>query len=200
LPDLITLPFFLAAALLLLGGLAKIRRPAVASRALAAARLPSRWWAVRGLGLVEMVAGTWALLAPATPPALAVAVLYGAFAVFLTSLIARRVPAASCGCVGASEAPPSLLHVALDLIAAASALLVATSTIPSVGAYLGAQPLFGVPLAVGMATAGYAAYAAIAFLPALRREVRRSSALGHRHDHRHHAHTAPALLQLEHPA
>jgi hypothetical protein len=64
----------------------------------------------------------------------------------------------------------------------------AASPPPSIGAFLAEQPLAGVPLVFGIATAGYAAYLAVGLLPILRTEVRRSSALGHRHDHHDHDH------------
>jgi Methylamine utilisation protein MauE len=187
-PDLLAVPFFVAASLLVLGGLAKVRRPAPASRALAAARLPNAWWQVRALGALEATFGTWALVAPGATSALAVAALYLAFAVFLGVLIAAHVPAASCGCAGAADVPPSILHVSLNLVAVGTAVAAAASPPPSIGAFLAEQPLAGVPLVIGMATAWYAAYLAVGPLPVLLGEVRRSSALGHRHDHHDHDH------------
>jgi hypothetical protein len=185
-PDLIVAPFFLAAFLVDLGGAAKIRRPRAASEALASVHLPSRWWEVRLLGLVEISLGAWALLAPGTISALALAALYLGFAGFLTALIVGRVPAASCGCVGQNTGSPSFLHVGLDLVAAGAAITAVTTNIPSLGAVLADQPLFGIPFLVAMGTATYAAVLSVGALSALRAEVKRSSALGHRHDRPHH--------------
>jgi hypothetical protein len=185
-PDLIVPPFFLAAFLVVLGGAAKIRRPPAASEALASVHLPSRWWEVRVLGLIEVGLGLWVLLAPGTISALALATLYLGFAAFLTALIVGRVPAASCGCVGQAGAPPSFLHVGLDLAAAAVAIAAATTTVPTLGAVLGDQPLLGVPFLVAMGSAAYAAVLTVGALSVLRAEVRRSAALGHRHEHLHH--------------
>jgi hypothetical protein len=199
-PDLIAPPFFLAACLVVLGGAAKIRRPRAASEALASVHLPSRWWEVRVLGLIEVGLGLWVLLAPGTISALALAALYLAFAGFLTALIVGPVPAPSCGCVGQNTGPPSFLHVGLDLAAAGAAIAAATTTVPSLGAVLADQPLFGIPFVLAMGTAAYAAVLSVGPLSALRAEVRRSSALGHRHDRpRHHDHQGLLQVSREQP-
>jgi hypothetical protein len=197
LSELNAAPFFLAASLVVLGGLAKVRRPAVASRALASIRLPSQWWAVRTLGGAEIAVGVWALVAPTPASALALAVLYLAFAAFLLVMMVARVPSASCGCVGASDAPPSILHVALDLAAVASGVLAVANPVPSIGSFLGDQPLAGIPILIATAAAGYAAYLAVGLLPALREQVRRSSRLGHHHEHLRHAGSLLRVARLE---
>ncbi len=70
----------------------------------------------RAVGLAEVVAGVAAVLW--WRPAFAVlALVYVAFAA--TAWKAIRAGAPSCGCFGAVESPPSTLHVAVDLAAAA---------------------------------------------------------------------------------
>src|SRR5690242_10022241 len=125
-------PFFVAAGLLIASGIGKILRPAPAVDALAAAGLPGGAVAARALGVVEVLAGAAALWRPSTATALVVAALYLAFALFLVRLI-RRGGATTCGCVGSGEAPPSWLHVALDLAAVAVSVAAAAWGVPSLG-------------------------------------------------------------------
>jgi hypothetical protein len=146
-------PFFLAAGLLIASGIGKILRPAPAVDALAAAGLPGGAVAARALGVVEVLAGAAALWRPTTATALVVAALYLAFALFLVRLI-RRGGATTCGCVGSGEAPPSWLHVALDLAAVAVSVAAAAWGVPSLGSAVAASPMAGVPLLIGLAGAG----------------------------------------------
>lgn len=173
--------FFLAAALLVVSGAAKLRRPEPASRALDAAGLPGAWPLVRGLGAGEVLIGAAALVVPGAGTGAALAAAYLGFALFLASLIVRRIPAATCGCAGRTEAPPTWLHVALDLSAAAGGVAVAVRGAPALHRFLAAQPLDGAPLVLGLAVAGYAAFVATAGLPEVRALVSASSRLGHRH-------------------
>jgi hypothetical protein len=123
--EALTAPFLLAAAILLVAGVAKLRAPAGGVRALLTLGVPSRAAYVRGFALAEIALGADCVLAPTEAAALALAVLYGLFAV-LTVLLARQQ--ASCGCFGEgqgdSPASPaqSMLSGGLGLVAAASAL------------------------------------------------------------------------------
>jgi hypothetical protein len=181
-PDLIAPSFFLVAALLLASGVAKLRQPGHAARALAALHLPNHSLLVRGLGIAEIAVGGWALLAPSAWAGLAVALLYSAFAVFLGSMLVSRTDI-GCGCAGSRDAPASPVHVALDLCAVAVAATAAAqaSQIPSAPAFLASQPLQGLPLVLAMATLGYALWVLVSELPSLMKEIRRSTRLGHRH-------------------
>src|SRR5689334_16292262 len=114
-------PFYLAAGLLVASGIGKLVRPQAAVAALGSAGLRGGAWTARALGSVEIVVGVLALWRPSPTTALAVSVLYLAFAAFLVRLI-RRGGATTCGCVGSAEAPPSMLHVVLDLVAAVVAV------------------------------------------------------------------------------
>lgn len=160
---------FVASGLLVASGALKLARPAATAGALAQARLPSPLPAVRMLGLVELAAGGFGLLHPVRPAAFAVAGLYAAFAGFLGWVLATGRAVSSCGCLGRREAPPSWLHVALDLAAAALAATagVVASRLPSVVDVARSQPGLGLPFLAGLAAAGYAAYLAVAFVPEL---------------------------------
>ena len=195
-PDLIAPLFFLAAGLLVVSGGAKVWRPDRASQALAAIRLPSGRPAVRGLGCAEAAAGAWALFDPTPWSSLALAGIYVAFAAFLAALIASGTTV-GCGCAGTRDAPPSRVHIALDLFAAGTAVMVAASHgIRPAPAFLAGQSLAGIPLLIGLVGLALALRAVVSEAPAWLRELSASSRIGHRHGR---PSPAPALLQISSP-
>ena len=160
-------PFFAAAALLALAGAAKVRRPQPLGRALRTLGLPSASGVVRAFGTLEFGVGVLALVDPAPAAALALAVLYGVFTVFLLWAIVARVPLDSCGCLGERDTPPSVVHVTLDLAAAVVAILVSRTSLESAPLFLAHLSYLAVPFAVGLAAAGYLAYLSVALAPEL---------------------------------
>jgi hypothetical protein len=165
--SLLAPPFFAAAILVVLSGLAKLRRPGPAIRALRSLRLPFGPWTVRAIGGAELLIGLMCLVAPSRPSAVALAVLYAAFAGFLVLVIGARVPGASCGCLGDHEAPPTFPHVLLNVVAVATAALVAVAPPQGIIAFSAGQPMLGLPFLLGTALIAYLAYLAAAFLPEL---------------------------------
>src|SRR5262249_45342211 len=125
--DVLAPPFFAACLVLCASGFAKIRNPEPTARALRGAALPSFPVGVQALGGLEVAAGAGGLFVPNTATTSAVGVLYLGFAAFLVFALARDLPGASCGCAGERDVPPTWLHVALDLIAAAAAFAVAAT-------------------------------------------------------------------------
>jgi hypothetical protein len=164
-------PFFIAAGLLVVSGVGKLVRPAGAASALRSAGLPGGRVVARALGLVEVAVGAAALWRPGPATAAAVVVLYLGFAAFLVRLL-RLGGATSCGCVGAADAPPSRLHVALDLVAAAVAAGVAVWPVPSVPSAVAGSPLAGVPLVIGLVGAGALLAVAVVEVPRAWRSYR----------------------------
>jgi hypothetical protein len=156
-------PFFAAAGLVAVSGLAKLRHPGSASRVLGALRLPAGPSAVRVIGLAELAIGTWCLFAPGRAAAVSLGLLYGAFAVFLAVLM--KAGGASCGCLGRREAPPSVAHVVLNVAAASVAALVAFAPPAGVIAFGTRLPLGGVSFFVGTFLIAYLAYLSAAYLP-----------------------------------
>lgn len=148
-----------------MSGFSKIRRPLPAARALEAAGLPSSQSAMRLLGSLEVLVGTACLAVPGPVPAAFLALSYGAFAAFIFRLLRVAGSSASCGCVGEREAPPSVLHLTLNLIATCAGMAAAVAVPPSVGAMVGTSPMFGVPLVVGWLACAYSAYAAVVYVP-----------------------------------
>lgn len=162
---LLTVVFIVAAGLLVLAGVVKLRTPEPTSRALRGAGLPSSHLLVRGLGTLEIAAGAAGLAVPAVG-APAVAVLYAAFGCFVAYVLARGLPLSSCGCLGETETRPSLVHVAVTLCAAAAGLAAALAPPPSLASLAAADPLLTAVLLAGAGTALYLTYATLALLPA----------------------------------
>jgi uncharacterized protein YjeT (DUF2065 family) len=159
------LPIFSVTALLLaLAGVYKLVSPhaARASMAVAGLHLPSA--GVRLVGAGEAALGLVAAVAPGTVTALAVAVAYGAFALFVIRLM-RAGGEAGCGCFGDSEASVGPAHVAFNALACAVCLMAAALSPPGPAWVLGVSPLIAVPVVLGTGAAVYAAFLAFTGLP-----------------------------------
>lgn len=109
----------LAAGLLVLAGLAKLRVPDGAMATLHRLRLPSGRVAARVLGLGEVLLGVTVALVGGWPAALAIAVAYTAFTVVAAW---QRSQQLDCGCFGTSATAVTSTHVALDAVAAVAGL------------------------------------------------------------------------------
>jgi len=156
-------PYLVACGLLAVAGAAKALRPDATARALRAAGLRVPTTAVRAGGGVEAVLGAAAAGTGAPLLAALVAASYVAFAGFIVLALWRGTPISSCGCFGKADTPPSPLHVALDVAAAATAAIVAQRAAHSLPRALAHQALGGAPLLVLVAVTGYLAYLAFAF-------------------------------------
>lgn len=118
---------WVAAAVLVVAGAAKVRTPGATSRALRLAGLPDDERLVRLLGAGEVALGLAALLA--VPFAtLGVGAAYVAFTVF--AVRQRRDPAADCGCFGTDATPLTRLHVVVDVALALGCVLAIVVTTP----------------------------------------------------------------------
>jgi hypothetical protein len=120
---------WIAAVLLVLAGAAKLRRPD--ADALALAGLPSSPVLARALGAGEVVLGLAAVLTSHPLAAAGVAVAYGGFAV--VSLRMLRAGRASCGCFGATTAPLTGLHVAVNAVLGLAAAVAAGAGLAGAG-------------------------------------------------------------------
>ena len=154
-PDTIAPPFFLATSLLLVSGVLKLVRPRATAQALLDAGLPGSRAVARGLGAGECAAAAFAAAAPARGGALALALVYLAFAGFVGSVLRTHPTAASCGCAGSKAVPPSLLHLGLDVVAAAAGLAYLGERGPSAGVWLAGLGWGSVPVLVGLVVAGW---------------------------------------------
>jgi hypothetical protein len=123
LADVLTGPFAMSAIVLTVAGLAKLRAPAGAARALTHLRLPVAKPLIRVLALGEVALGVWCLLRPGPLNAGLTAVAFAGFAALSALLAWRRV---TCGCFGELDAPATLLQpvvsAALGLVALGAAV------------------------------------------------------------------------------
>ena len=83
--------FLVAAALLVVSGLAKLRSVEPTRKALHAAALPGPRWAVVALGATEVAVGSIAVVTEGRLAAAAVGALYAGFAAFSTAVTACEV-------------------------------------------------------------------------------------------------------------
>ena len=116
------------ALLLVHAGLVKLVRPDGVRAALEAAGLPSARPAPQLVGVVEIAVGAAALASGHAVPAVALGLLYGAFALFS---VRQRGRGAGCGCFGEPTAEVSRTHIALDVVGAAVGLAAAAGAAPA---------------------------------------------------------------------
>lgn len=164
-------PFAVACSLLLAAGLAKAARPGDTARALALFGWPVGTSVVRAGGLGEATLAVGALVTSHRGLAAGVALSYVAFAAWIAAAMVRGLPISSCGCFGTPDTPPTLLHVAVDLAAAAVAGYVSITGLPDLAATLSDQPATGLPFLglVGLAT--WMSAMVLTVLPRLSRRV-----------------------------
>jgi hypothetical protein len=161
--DVLTGPFAVAAIVVAVAGIAKLRAPAVATAALSELGLPGAPWIVRLLGAAEVALAAWCLIAPATVSAAALGGCYVAFAVTAAALARRR---AACGCFGEHEQPASLGQSAISGALAAVGFTAAAAAPHGAGWVLSRPVDEAVVLAIGVAGCGYALVLAYTQLPA----------------------------------
>lgn len=155
--------------LLLIAGLQKIIDPAPTAGALRAAGLTSRPVLVRLLGGVEVVvAASW--IAFGGPwPALMAAGLYMGFAWFVINALVRRLPISSCGCLGSTDTPPTVVHVVMNLMAGSVLVTAAILPVAPMGGLQGAEWSLVIPYALLVGSLVYMLYAILTVLPQVSR-------------------------------
>lgn len=155
----------LCAALLIMSGGSKLVDPEPTRGALKATGLPSATAVAIMLGVWEIVAGATALAFGGALGGGMLAVTYLGFAGFVGFALARDLPIQSCGCFGRDDTPPTWLHVAVNLSAAAAGIWIAVTGTGDLLATLGEQPLAGVPYIAFVGIGVYALYLLLAELP-----------------------------------
>jgi hypothetical protein len=162
-------PAYLATCFLLcVSGVSKLTHPLPAGRALRSAGLPHGKWIVAFIGATELAVGVAAIATP-VPAAACVATLYLSFGAFLASLLIRgTATAASCGCAGRKDLPPSWLHAALNGTAAVIALgvLVARPRPTGLFALAATNPATALTVAAGAALIAWLAAQVVLLVPA----------------------------------
>jgi methylamine utilization protein MauE len=157
-------PFAAGCVLLLASGGAKLRSPSSAAAALAGASLPSSTFVVRVWAAGEVAVGAWALSGPGWSGPAAVATTYLFLALFVVRAV-RRKGGEPCGCFGADESSPSLLHCGVNGAFALTSAVVAAGRWDGLGAVLTRVPGLGVPLVVEVGAIALLAHTALTALP-----------------------------------
>jgi hypothetical protein len=159
LANALTVPHAIAAVVLCVAGLAKLRSPQPAARAFGIAS-----GAVRVFAVGEITLGIWALVAPSVITGILLTFLYAAFAA-TTLVLARR--GVSCGCFGAEGAASSPLQSLLSGALAALAAAGAAAGARGAGWILERPATTAAVLVLGTAAAVYAIVLAYSELPLL---------------------------------
>lgn len=162
----LVVPVAVASGLLAVAGAAKVITPEPTASALRTMRLPEHPWAVRLIGLGEMVLGVLALAVGGRALATMLGLAYFAFAAFVLVAL-RRGDVASCGCFGRVEVPPGPLHVVVNAALGVAALGAAIIGMPDLASVLDDQPAFGLPYLGLTALVGWGLYLVLTLLPAV---------------------------------
>lgn len=127
--------FAVAALVLVVGGISKLRDPVPTRRMLALLRVPGPDVVTHLSAGVEVALGVIALLFGGRVTAGLVGVVYLLFTVMMLMLIRRGDAASTCGCFGSLSSRPSIVHVAVDLAGVVVALVAAISGVRGVVDY-----------------------------------------------------------------
>lgn len=158
-------PFFASAAILIVSGVAKVRSPRPAAAALFAVGLPLPAWLIRVVAVAEVALGALALLRPTPVVAVLVAVAFAGFAV-VAALFVWNPRVRSCGCLGDGDVPPSVAHVALTAGAAASAVIVAATSLESLPSVVATLGWMGPVFLLGVGAIIFLSHAVVTMYPA----------------------------------
>jgi hypothetical protein len=149
--DVLTPALQLVAAVIAVGGAAKLFAPDPFVSMLRSLEVPGGRRLARVTGVIELGVGIAAIVLGGRLAAGAVTIAYLVFAV--SAAAARRAGATSCGCFGAPSAPPSGVHIGLNLVSAAVAALAAViGGVPGLSDTLSGLPLAGAPYVISLAT------------------------------------------------
>ena len=149
--------YLIAAVLLGAAGASKAITPEPASAALARLQLYHRPWAVRLLGLAELVVAVSAFIVGGVVPATALAALYAGFAVVAGAMV-RSGSAEPCGCFGRIEMPATRRHVTVNLLAVAVGLVAASWPVEAMDQYFDNQKWLLAPFVVVVVGGAYGAF------------------------------------------
>lgn len=124
---------------------------------------------MRAGALAEAALGLTALVLPRPVTAALIAASYAGFTAVVALARWRGGALASCGCFGRPDTPPTLVHLFLDLVLAASAAVFAAAapTSGTLWTLLGHQPWGGLPLLAVSAVGLWLAFLALSALGAL---------------------------------
>jgi uncharacterized membrane protein YphA (DoxX/SURF4 family) len=137
-------PFAIAAAILVVSGIAKLAKPDQTIDALRAASLPASTTVVVIIAVAELAAGASALIVGGPWTAIAVLALYCGFLAFIAISRSRKASVGGCGCLGArSDTPPGAIHVMFNLLAASMAAIAVMAAVPGIAPIVSDHALDG---------------------------------------------------------
>jgi hypothetical protein len=171
-------PYALVALVLGGAGIGKVIRPEPLVRALRSLGLPIQTTLGRFGAVAEAGLGAVALVSANRAVALLVAVSFLAFAGFIGVALRRPDLVASCGCFGAGDFPPRVLHLVLDLGLCGIAAAAAVHGCVALPTFVDRRPLLGAVLVSFTCLAGWFVYLAMTTLPRVAVEVVNSAKEG----------------------
>ena len=149
--------YLMAAVLLGAAGAAKAVAPEPASAALARLQLYHRQWAVRLLGLAELVVAVSAFIVGGFVPATALAALYAGFAVVAAAMV-RSGSEEPCGCFGRVEMPATWRHVVVNILAVVIGLVAASWPVEAIDKLFEARQWLLAPFLVVVVGGAYGVF------------------------------------------
>ena len=163
-------PLYLTAAwLLVVSGLAKLRRPGPAADMLGELGVRAPRLVARVAALVELAAAVLMLVRPSLGSPIACGLYLGFAALLLAQLV--RGSTSSCGCLGSAVLPPTHLHVALNIVLASCCALARPDALDAFR-----DPIRGAVVLLGAATIAWALSAGLELVPQTLRAYRRPAA------------------------
>lgn len=161
--------------LLLIAGVQKVVDPSTTAGAMRMAKLPSSPNLVRLLGAGEAAVAAAFLIWGGPIPAAMAAALYLGFAWFVANALLRKLPISSCGCLGSTETPPTLVHVVMNLASAGVLIWAVIAPIGPLGGVVGSDlgVLVAYLLLVGVST--FMLYALLTVLPLVSRRIQETT-------------------------
>ncbi len=154
--------FYICALVLAAAGMLELRDPEPTAGALRAMGWPSAPALVAALGAGQVAAGTTGLFVGGPAAAVTIGGFYLGFAVFVAAALLRGTPLQSCGCFGRDDTPPDLIHLVVNLGAAAGATWFGVASGQSLVSRLGSVPAVGAVLyAAGLAAGAWGVYLAL---------------------------------------
>ena len=159
-------PAVASAILLAIAGTSKVLRPANTSHALRSLGLPASPFLVRLLAVAEIGVAVGALAVGGRLAWLLVAGAYLGFTCFVVLAMSRGGAVSSCGCFGAPDTPPTLVHVLVTVAASAVAFAVAFGRPPGpLHDAMADMPVQGLPFLFVTGCCVWFAHTAVAVLP-----------------------------------
>ena len=98
-------------------------------------------------------------------PAAVGAGFYLAFGVFVMVALIKDLPISNCGCLGSTETPPTVIHVLMNLGAAAVLVLAVIIPVAPLGGLVGQEVKTVVPYILFLGGSVYMLYALLTVLP-----------------------------------